>query len=213
MDQHLFSIYEHKIQRLVENLAKNNMKGVYLKDKGELLDYLNANLPDKSTVAVGGSQTLFELNLIEYLRARDVEFFDRYAEALTNEGRKEVFRKSFFADFYLTSSNAVTVDGHLYNVDGTGNRVAALTYGPDKVFVIIGMNKIVGSSEEAEARIREVAAPANCTRLNRNTPCTKAGSCMDCKVADRLCNSYSQIKRQGTKDRIEVLILPMDLGY
>ncbi len=121
------------------------MKGTFLKDQEALQEYMNQQIPDEVKVAVGGSQTLFEIGVIEYLRTRNVTFFDRYEEGLSVEGRKEVFRNSFFADFYFTSTNAITVEGHLYNIDHVGNRVAAMLFGPDKVFVIIGLNKIVDS--------------------------------------------------------------------
>ncbi|MBO1263806.1 lactate utilization protein [Proteiniclasticum sp. SCR006] len=213
MDQHVLTIYEDKVERLIKNLESNNMKGTYLKSREELTAYLNAQIEDGSLVSVGGSQTLFELDLITYLRNREIRFLDRYKGELTGEEKKELYRKSFFADFYFSSSNAITVDGHLYNVDHTGNRVAALLYGPEKVFVIVGINKIVDSVEEAIARVRAVAAPANNVRLNRNTPCVKFGSCVDCKVEDRICNEYTLIKRQAEKNRIEVIILPFELGY
>ena len=213
MDKNLQELYTKKIGTVIRNLEKNNMKGTFLKDREELIAFLDERIKDKASVAVGGSMSLFELDLIGYLRNREVDFFDRYAEGITPERVKEVYRKSFTADFYLTSANALTLDGYIYNVDGTGNRVAAMLYGPDKVYVIVGANKLVGSIEEAVARVREIAAPANCIRLNRNTPCVVTGSCMDCHVPDRICNEYTLIKRQGVKDRIEVLLLPFELGY
>ncbi|WP_312713042.1 lactate utilization protein [Proteiniclasticum ruminis] len=213
MDQHLNAVWQMKIERLIKNLEKNQMKGTFLKDREALQEYMNQQIPDEVKVAVGGSQTLFEIGVIEYLRTRNVTFFDRYEEGLSVEGRKEVFRNSFFADFYFTSTNAITVEGHLYNIDHVGNRVAAMLFGPDKVFVIIGLNKIVDSEEEAMGRIRSIAAPANNVRLNRDTPCTKLGSCTECNAKDRICSQYTMIKRQSVKDRIEVLILPTELGY
>ena len=213
MDQHLNAVWQMKIERLIKNLEKNQMKGTFLKDREALQEYMNQQIPDEVKVAVGGSQTLFEIGVIEYLRTRNVTFFDRYEEGLSVEGRKEVFRNSFFADFYFTSTNAITVEGHLYNIDHVGNRVAAMLFGPDKVFVIIDLNKIVDSEEEAMGRIRSIAAPANNVRLNRDTPCTKLGSCTECNAKDRICSQYTMIKRQSVKDRIEVLILPTELGY
>lgn len=213
MDQHLSAVWQMKIERLMKNLEKNQMKGTFLKDREALQEYMNQQIPDGVKVAVGGSQTLFEVGVIEYLRTRNVTFFDRYEEGLSMEGRKEVFRNSFFADFYFTSTNAITLDGHLYNIDHVGNRVAAMLFGPDKVFVIIGLNKIVDTEEEAVGRIRSIAAPANNVRLNRDTPCTKLGSRTECNAKDRICSEYTLIKRQSVKDRIEVLILPTELGY
>src|SRR5690554_1923446 len=126
MDQHLSAILQLKVERLIKNLEKNQMKGVFIENRDALLEYLNQQVSDGSKVAVGGSQTLFELGVIDYLRDRNVVFFDRYKEGLTAEERKDVFRNSFFADYYLTSTNAITVDGHLYNIDHTGNRIAAM---------------------------------------------------------------------------------------
>lgn len=213
MDQHLNAVWQMKIERLIKNLEKNQMKGTFLKDREALQEYMNHQVPDGVKVAVGGSQTLFEIGVIDYLRTRNVTFFDRYEEGLSLEGRKEVFRNSFFSDFYFTSTNAITVDGHLYNIDHVGNRVAAMLFGPDKVFVIIGLNKIVDAEGEAIGRIRSIAAPANNVRLNRDTPCTKLGSCTECNAKELICSQYTMIKRQSVKDRIEVLILPTELGY
>lgn len=213
MDNHLNELYQRKIEQVILNLEKNNMKGTFLKDRESLIEFLDEKISDNAKVAVGGSQTLFELDLISYIRNRKVEFFDRYEAGLSPQDIKGIFRKSFTADVYLTSTNALTAEGYLYSVDGTGNRVAATLYGPDKVYVIVGINKLVGSVEEAKMRVEEIAAPANCIRLNKNTPCAKVGSCVDCKIPDRLCNEYTLIKRQGVKDRIEVLILPFELGY
>lgn len=213
MDQHLQKTYENKVERLIKNLEKNQMKGVYFTSREELFTYLDQHILDQSKVSVGGSQTLFEVGILEYLRNRSVIFYDRYKEGITGEEKKELYRQCFFTDSYFTSTNAITVDGYLYNVDHTGNRVAAMLYGPDKVYVLIGLNKIVDTLEEAEQRVKSVAAPANNLRLHRQTPCATFGSCVDCKVEDRICNEYTLIKRQSVKGRIEVLILPEYLGY
>jgi len=117
MDFNLQHIYEEKIATVIKNLEKNNMKGTFLKNREEIAAYLDGVIEDGSKIAVGGSQTLFELDLIQYIRNRNVEFFDRYKEGITAEEKKEVYRKSFTADYYFSSSNAVTLDGHLYNVD------------------------------------------------------------------------------------------------
>ena len=115
---------------------------------------------------------------------------------------------------YLSSSNAVTMDGQLYNVDGNGNRVAALTYGPEHVLVICGVNKIVKNLEEAELRVRNVAAPANCVRLHKDSnPCTKTGTCMDCRLPSRICSVGSVLFRSHVEGRIHVLLVNEELGY
>jgi len=131
----------------------------------------------------------------------------------SKEESKELKRKSLLTDWYITGTNAISLDGHLVNMDHSGNRVAAMLYGPDKVIVVVGENKIVKDINEAIVRNERIAAPANCKRLNRVTPCAKVGHCMDCSSEDRICNEYTVIKRQGNKDRIHVIFLNEELGY
>lgn len=147
------------------------------------------------------------------MRNGKFNFLDRYKKDLTSDEIKEIFRKSFFADSYFVSTNALTQNGELYNVDGNGNRVAAMLYGPDKVIVIAGINKIVKDVDAAIKRNREISAPTNAKRLNKLTPCTKIGQCMDCKSSYRICNEYTLIRRQGSKGRIKVIIVGKELGY
>ncbi|HHX59182.1 MAG TPA: LUD domain-containing protein [Epulopiscium sp.] len=125
---------------------------------------------------------------------------------------KEIFRQSFLSDTYLTSSNAITEAGELYNVDGNGNRVAAMLYGPDQVIVVVGINKLVKNIDQAILRVEGIAAPANNKRLNKNNPCTTVGHCTDCKNEGRICNQYTVIRR-GAKGRITVIIVNKELGY
>ncbi len=213
MDQNANFVIMEKIKRTIENLEKNNMKGYFVEDGAEALKKIEELLNEGDTVSVGGSMTLFEIGAIDLLRNGKYVFLDRYAEGLTPEDLKELFRKSFAADAYFTSSNAITEKGELYNVDGRGNRVAPMLYGPDKVIVIVGKNKIVKNLDEAIARNKEMAAPANNKRLNINNPCTKVGYCVDCSSDNRICNEYTFIKRQMESDRIHVIIVNEDLGY
>lgn len=157
--------------------------------------------------------TLFETGVIDLLRSEKYNFSDRYAQGLSKDDIKDIYRKSFSADAYFTSSNAITENGELYNVDGTGNRVAAMIYGPDKVIVVVGINKIVKDVDEAIERNKRMAAPANATRLNRKTPCANLGYCTDCNSPDRICNDYVLIRRQGIKGRINVIIVNKEFGY
>ena len=117
------------------------------------------------------------------------------------------------ADVFVTSTNAVTEDGELYNVDGTGNRVAALNYGPDKVIVVVGVNKLVSDLDEAILRVQQITSPALTLRLKRNTPCSVTGYCTDCDSPERICNVYSIIKKQRDKNRMHVIIVNENLGY
>lgn len=213
MDKNLKSVIEKRIKRTMENLEKNNMEAFYAEDSSEVIDIVKGLVKEGETVSVGGSMTLFETGLIEYLKSGKFNYLDRYADGITPEGMKEVFRKTFSADTYFTSTNAVTEDGELYNVDGTCNRVAAMLYGPDKVIVVAGANKIVPDSDEAIERVRNTAAPANAIRLSRKTPCVSTGYCMDCSSPERICNSYVLIGRQAAKGRIKVIIVGSELGY
>ncbi len=213
MDQNLSIIIEKKIERTIKNLENNNMNGHFVHDKGEVLTKIQDLINEGDTVAVGGSMTLFETGVLDLLRSGRYNFLDRYKEGLKQEEIKEIYRKSFFADAYFTSSNAITEDGWLYNVDGRGNRVSAMIYGPDKVIIVVGINKIVKNLEDAIRRNREIAAPANTVRLNKNTPCAKIGYCTDCKNEDRICNDYVLIKRQSEQGRIHVIIVNSELGY
>ena len=151
--------------------------------------------------------------MIDYLRSGKYKFLDRYVEGLSKDDLKKLYRDTFSADVYFTSTNAITEKGELYNVDGNGNRIAAMLYGPDKVIVIAGVNKIVRDIEEAVMRNERISAPANCKRLNRNTPCVKVGHCVNCSSEERICSEYTVIKRQGNKDRIHVIFLNEELGY
>ena len=126
---------------------------------------------------------------------------------------KEIYRKSFFCDTYFASANAITEKGEIYNVDGNGNRVAAILYGPEKVILIVGVNKIVSDVEEAIKRNKEISGPANAKRLNTATPCAKVGKCMDCRSNDRICCEYTLIKRQRTSNRIHVIFVNESIGF
>ncbi|RKD21554.1 Uncharacterised ACR, YkgG family COG1556 [Caminicella sporogenes DSM 14501] len=213
MDKNVNFVIVERIKRTIENLEKNNMKGYFVENEADALKKIEEILNEGDTVSVGGSMTLFEIGVFNLLRNGKYIFLDRYEKGLTPQQIKEIYRKSFFANVYLTSSNAITENGELYNVDGRGNRVAAMLYGPDKVIIVVGKNKIVKNLEEAILRNRNLAAPANAKRLNRNTPCAKTGYCMDCSSKDRICNEYVLIKKQLDPDRIHVIIVNKDLGY
>lgn len=213
MDNNLKWVNECRINRTIEALKKNNMNGYLAKDKEEIITIIESIISKGDVVSCGGSMSLFETAVIEYLRNGKYEFLDRYKEGLSGEDIGKIYRDSFFADAYFTSSNAITEEGELYNVDGNGNRVAAMLFGPKKVIVVVGVNKIVKDIDEAIKRNREIAAPANAKRLNRATPCAKVGYCMDCNSNERICNEYTIIKRQGNKERIHVIFLNEKLGY
>ena len=204
---------ELKIERTIKALEENNMNGYYARTREDLIDKIKELVDEGAMVTCGGSETLFKTGVIDYLRSGRYDFLDRYKEGITREEVTEIFRQAFLADAYFVSSNAITEDGEIYNVDGNGNRVAAMLFGPDKVIIICGVNKIVKDLDAAIKRNRELAAPMNTKRLNKKTPCAKVGYCMDCRSPERICNEYTLIKRQRDKDRIHVIFLNEELGY
>lgn len=204
---------EMKINRTIEALKKNNINGYYAKNRDEVIKLIEDIVAEGAKVAVGGSETLSELGVLEHLRSGRYDFLDRYKAGLTPEEVTNIFKQSFLADAYLSGCNAITENGELYNVDGNGNRVAAMLYGPDKVIVICGVNKIVKDVDEAIKRNRAISAPMNAKRLNRKTPCAKVGYCMDCNSPERICNEYTLIKKQRLPERMHVIFLNENLGY
>lgn len=213
MDKNVLWVNEQRILRTIKALEKNNMNGYMVASNVDLISKIEELISPKSKVSCGGSMTLFETGVIDHLKSGRYEFLDRYKEGLTQDEIKEIFRQSFLSDAYVTSTNAITENGEIYNVDGNGNRVAAMLYGPDKVIIVAGVNKIAPNVEEAIIRTKEYASPINAKRLNKETPCTKIGRCVECNSDNRICNEYTLIKRQIDKNRIHVIFLNDNLGY
>jgi hypothetical protein len=214
-----------RIEKILAALQKNNMQGFFVKTGAEAAALAESLLTPGSVVTVGGSVTLRETGIIDILASGRYEYLDRYDPALSQDELKALFRRSFSADSYLCSVNAITESGELYQVDGNGNRVAALLYGPEQVIVVAGRNKIVTDLSGAVHRVKQTAAPANSARLNCNTPCVETGECVSlrkeahpemtggCQNARRICSNYVIMARQQIKDRIKVILVGEDLGY
>ena len=215
MDKNKYEIIRLKMERCAEALRRNNIYCECVDNSEEALDVISSLLNDGDTVAVGGSMTLFETGVIDLLRNGSYNFLDRYESGLTPQDIAEIYTKSFSADAYFMSSNAITEKGELYNVDGNGNRIAALIYGPKSVIIVAGYNKIVKDAEDAKKRVAEIAAPANCVRLGMDTPCTQTGKCADCKSDSRICATAVLTGKQlpRYKDRIKVILVGEELGY
>ena len=213
MNENVNWVNEKKIEKTIKNLEKNNIKGYYAKSNNELINIIKHIAKEGEMVSVGGSITLFETNVIDLLRSGRYNFLDRYKENLTPDDIKEIYRKAFYADTYFSSVNAITEEGEIFNVDGNGNRVAAMLYGPDKVILVVGVNKIVKNIDEAIKRNKYLSGPANAKRLNMNTPCAKVGYCMECQSDDRICCEYTVIKRQRSANRMNVIFINDILGF
>ena len=212
MDEHKQAVLQKRIEKTMKALERNKMKPFYAKDKGEALRIVQSLLQPGQTITCGGSVTLSECGIIDLLRSGQYHYLDRDRPDLTPEQKKQIFRQAFSADVYLMSSNAVTEEGELYNVDGNSNRIAALAYGPDSVIVVAGCNKIVPDLAAAVERVKKIAAPVNATRLHCSTPCAKTGVCMDCNAPDRICNTRMEMLRCHPAGRILVLLIDQDLG-
>lgn len=211
MNEYIRQTKDLKIAQAKKIFEENQYQVVILDHKEQVVPYLQSIIDAPASVSVGGSVSLFECGIIDYFRNDpSLTFFDRYEEG-TNV--KEVFKKALTCDYYLTSSNAITLEGELYNVDNNGNRVAAMSYGPEHVIVVCGENKIVSNRDEARNRLYTLAGPANSMRLKMDNPCVKLGHCIHCHSKQKLCNIETWIGYQKQPGRITLIIIKEDLGY
>jgi len=203
---------EKQVERTIDALKKNRFEALFVPDSRSALEEVMKRIPDGAMVGIGGSVTLAQVGILEALKDRKVQLIWPFQQAKNEEERIELIRKSFSSDFFLSSTNAVTEDGKLFNVDATGNRVGAMFIGPKKVIVVCGINKIVKDIEAAEKRVREWAAPQNAKRLNRKTPCTETGACQDCSSPDRICNIYVTLAKKPSRTDVLVILVGENLG-
>lgn len=197
---------------LLANLAERNINGIYVSNLADARDKVMELLPDSGTVGIGNSSTLKDMDISNFLRERGFTVLDK-TYASTGEEARELKRKALLADWYLSGSNAVSLDGRIVNIDHSGNRVAAMIYGPNKVIIIVGKNKIAPTLDEAVARARHHAAPLNAKRAKMNPPCTTTGNCVDCRHPQRVCNNLVVIEGQADPHRMTVIIVGEDHGF
>jgi len=208
-------IFRKKAESIVESLKKRGVGAAYYQTSIEAVGAICRMIPEGATVALGGSVTIMQSGLLDALRRMKITLLDRYRPGITNEEVEEMGLRGMTADVLITSSNAVASDGQIINEDGRGNRVAAMIFGPKKVILMIGINKIVGTVEDGLKRIKEVAAPLNCIRLGVDTPCARTGFCNDeeCHPPARLCSQITIIESNRVKDRMHVVLVGEELGY
>lgn len=204
--------YENLATTVIKNLEKRQMEGYYAPDKNAALELIKSLIPKGSIIGYGGSVSLSEIGALTALDTPSYKLIKR-EEAKTEEDTERIFREILFADFFLMSSNAITVDGELVNVDGRGNRIAFLAYGPKNVILICGMNKITADVDSAIKRIKTIAAPANAVRLNRSTPCAITGICGGCQSPDCICANTIITRRSHIKGRVKVILVGEELGF
>jgi len=199
-------------QDLVKALEKRNFESYYAKDVDDAKTIALSLIPKGATVASGGSVTLGQTGIIDAVKTADYNYLDRANPPVGMDGQ-DVLKAGLTADVYLTSSNAVTRDGQLVNIDGNGNRVAAMLYGPDKVIVVVGTNKITEDVDSAVQRVKDKASPPNTMRLGLDTPCAKTGRCADCRSSSRICNMTTIMSYCRQKGRVAVIVVPEELGF
>lgn len=204
---------DERIARVMSALEKNNMKPYFAESREQLYDIVRGLVKNDKLITAGGSVTLEESGMKRLLMTEFPGIYLDRSEGKTPEEVDDILHKAFVSDTFFASSNAVTEDGELYNVDGRGNRVSAMIFGPSQVVLIVGVNKIVKDMDEAVCRVEQVAAPLNTKRLNSGTPCEITGSCAHCRSKGRICCSYVRMAQQRVKDRIKVIIVNEKLGY
>ena len=226
MDNNMQTIMQKRIERTIEALRRNRMEACYAERAADVPGLVESLLREGDTVAAGGSVTLAEAGVLELLRSGRYRFLDRDVPGLTPEDVRRIHLNSFDADAYLTSANAVTEAGELYYVDGNGNRAAAVLFGPKRVIVVAGVNKIVSDLPAAVRRVQDTAAPANVQRLSCATYCRETGRCAGadlpadlagiprgCKTDGRICCDYVVVGPQRQPGRIRVILVGEPLGY
>jgi len=205
--------YENTAKTVIKKLEQRGMKGYYCVDGKSAKEMVMGMIPAGSSVTWGGSETMVDIGVIEAVTTGDYEAIDRWEETKTREEAKELKAKIYNADYFLMSSNAITIDGELINVDGNGNRVACLINGPDKVIIVVGMNKIVETVEAGISRSHTEAAPPNGVRIGSGTPCEVTGVCAYCKGAKSMCCHTVITRSSRHEGRINVILVGEELGY
>jgi|SRR5690554_1722357 len=203
-------------EEAVEALKKNGFDAAYLPNRSALLPKLENLIPAGASVGFGGSRTLVECGVFNWLREADeqerVKLFDRDEVGISAGEKTQRMKASLIADYFFSGINGIGLDGSLVFIDGYGNRVAPILFGPGNVILVSGANKVTASLEAAMKRAKEVAAPLNAFRLNRETPCAKTGHCQNCRSAQRICNYTVTLEKDPYQGRIKIFLIGEELG-
>lgn len=199
-------------EKLVKNLTRRHFDAYYCPTAAEAVEKVSALIPDGSSVTWGGSMTIRDMGLTKALHERNLTILDRDLAADRDEAQR-IYREAFSCDYYLSSANAISEDGVIVNIDGNGNRVAAITFGPKKVIFVIGLNKVAQDVNAALARARSTASPINAARFDINTPCRKDGVCHNCNSPESICNYIHFLRNSHPAGRHIVVLVGEDMGY
>jgi len=204
---------EINISKALDNFKKRNFDPYFFEKKDMAISFFFNNVNKEQTIGYGGSRTLSQLKIIERLRDEGFNLLDRNNESNTAETRAKLERETFFADVFIASVNAVSIEGQIVSLDLWGNRVCATGFGPKNVYLFIGYNKLVQDLNSAIYRTKNIAAVMNAIRFNKKTPCNKIGRCIDCFSEDRICATMTIIDWCHPKDRIKLLFINEELGF
>jgi hypothetical protein len=206
--------HEQKCRKAVGSLEKNGFTSLYCATSQAAAEYIIAGAADSVTVGFGGSMSIAALGVELLLREQGKEILNHADPALSRDEKLEIMRRQLTCDLFLSGCNALTLNGELVNIDATGNRVGAMLFGPRRVIVVVGRNKLVdGTPHDAVERVKEWATPPNAKRLHFKTPCASTGFCSDCNSPDRLCRVTSIIERKPRFTDLHVLVVNTDLGF
>ena len=204
---------EKQVERTIKALKRNRIPASFFSTKEQAKERIVEMIPPGSNVGIGGSVTLRQLGLIDEVKRRGFTVLNPFEPKLSDEERLELRRKALVSDVFLVGTNAITEEGQLFNIDAMGNRVGAMFFGPKKVIVIAGTNKIVRDLEEAIIKVREKTAPINAKRLGIDAPCVHTGQCEDCNSPGRICNIWVTIVKKPRLTDLEVVLIGESLGF
>lgn len=200
-------------QKVVESFKKNEFDAVYFATAEEAASFIMEHVKSETKVGFGGSMTINNMGIQDKVKAAGGVVLDHGTPGLTLEEKMALARQELVSDLFLCSSNAITLDGRLVNIDGMGNRVSAMNFGPKKVIIVASVDKICKDEEAAFERLETVASPMNNKRLNTPNPCIKTGTCMDCQAKSRICRIYSVIRKKPMMTDITVVVVGESCGY
>ena len=203
---------ERLAKKLIQNLERRHFEAYYCPTAAEMVGKVLELIPERSSVSWGGSMSVRDTGLTARLKGGNYDVFDR-DDAKDEEEKLAIYRKAFECDFYLASANALSEDGVIVSVDGNGNRVAAITWGPKRVIFVVGMNKVAQNVEAALARARSTAAPINAARFDIKTPCQRDGICHNCNSPQSICNYIHFLRNSYPAKRHIVVLVGENLGY
>jgi hypothetical protein len=204
---------EEKARKAVEKLVAHDFKAIYVGTKEEAVQEALKHITPKQRIGVGGSLTIRESGILEKLEAQGYTIYNHWKPGLSRESMLEIRKSQMTSDLFLSSANAVTLNGELVNIDGIGNRVNSTIFGPGKVILVAGYNKIVEDVQEGIKRIKNVAAPLNARRLNIDVPCAKVGKCVDCNSPNRICRVIVIHERKPSLTDVLIILVGEELGY